>query len=512
MWNRREMRSHCLDTIVASISDVLRLKKDHPHESVASSSRCRTRRARTYGEGTADRFGASRRCVGAIDRSPASFHAQQMPVPGGTQYVRVGGQGPAVVLLHGFGDTGDMWEPLAAILVKDHQVIVPDLRGMGLSSHPEGGYEKAAQARDLAAVLDTLKVQRFQLVTHDIGNMVGYALAAQYPEPRDELGGDGCATARSGQLGRAVDQPEGLAFQLPRARRGAPGGGPRAHPSGPLLQRAVRQSRRHRRGDTRALRGPVREAWRDPQRARRPVRGVRARCRGQQGAVREGGKLTMPILAIGGDHSYGPAMKTELETVAEHVEGAVIDRTPATGSWKSNHSRRSRSSPPGWKKVKAGMKNLRGRMTPVVAILMAVSPLVFPQDASLQKRVTPAEAESLVKATAGVGTSGTARGDHHGAIRRSGESRVVQHRMKVAPKTIIKAHAHRDTRTATVVSGVWYFGYGPRNEPSALKLLGAGSFYTEPAGQAHFARTTTEGAVVIITGYGPSDQRRTQKK
>ncbi len=45
-----------------------------------------------------------------------------------------GGQGPAVVLLHGFGDTGDMWAPLAAKLVPDHTVIVPDLRGMGLSA------------------------------------------------------------------------------------------------------------------------------------------------------------------------------------------------------------------------------------------------------------------------------------------------------------------------------------------------------------------------------------------
>ncbi len=74
-----------------------------------------------------------------------------------------------------------MWEPLATILVKDHHVIIPDLRGMGLSSHPEAGYEKTAQARDLAGILDVLKIERFQLVTHDIGNMVGYALAAQYP-------------------------------------------------------------------------------------------------------------------------------------------------------------------------------------------------------------------------------------------------------------------------------------------------------------------------------------------
>ena len=68
---------------------------------------------------------------------PAAFFGQQMPVSGGTQYVRVGGNGPAVLLLHGFGDTGDMWVPLAERLVKSHAVIVPDLRGMGLSSHPE---------------------------------------------------------------------------------------------------------------------------------------------------------------------------------------------------------------------------------------------------------------------------------------------------------------------------------------------------------------------------------------
>jgi pimeloyl-ACP methyl ester carboxylesterase len=70
---------------------------------------------------------------------PDTFRARQMPVSGGTQYVRVGGQGPAVLMLHGFGDTGDMWAPVAEALVKDHTVIVPDLRGMGLSSHPDGG-------------------------------------------------------------------------------------------------------------------------------------------------------------------------------------------------------------------------------------------------------------------------------------------------------------------------------------------------------------------------------------
>jgi len=156
---------------------------------------------------------------------PASFHAEQMPVSGGTQHVRVGGSGPAVLLLHGFGDTGDMWEPLAEILVKDHTVIIPDLRGMGLSSHPESGYEKVAQARDIAAILDQLRVRKVDLVTHDIGNMVGYALAAQYPDRVSKW--------------VAMDAPlPGLGTwyaQLPRPRCRAVGCWSRAHPARPFL-------------------------------------------------------------------------------------------------------------------------------------------------------------------------------------------------------------------------------------------------------------------------------------
>jgi pimeloyl-ACP methyl ester carboxylesterase len=116
----------------------------------------------------------------AVQPFPPAFHVQEVGVPGATIHVRVGGNGPAVVLLHGFGDTGDMWAPLAARLVKDHTVVVPDLRGMGLSSHPETGYEKKNEAQDIAAVLSALKIDGpVALVTHDIGNMVGYAFAAQ---------------------------------------------------------------------------------------------------------------------------------------------------------------------------------------------------------------------------------------------------------------------------------------------------------------------------------------------
>src|ERR1700689_5141207 len=119
---------------------------------------------------------------GRIEAFPSTFHTQMVQTNGTSLFIRVGGQGPAVILLHGFGDTGDMWAPLAAELVKDHTVIVPDLRGMGLSAHPDSGYTKKNQALDIAGVMDVLKVKSADLVTHDIGNMVGYALAAQFPQ------------------------------------------------------------------------------------------------------------------------------------------------------------------------------------------------------------------------------------------------------------------------------------------------------------------------------------------
>jgi alpha-beta hydrolase superfamily lysophospholipase len=71
---------------------------------------------------------------------PSSFHTWEIQTDGAVVHVRVGGSGPAVVMLHGFGDTGDMWAPLAAELVGNHTIVVPDLRGMGLSSHPAGVY------------------------------------------------------------------------------------------------------------------------------------------------------------------------------------------------------------------------------------------------------------------------------------------------------------------------------------------------------------------------------------
>lgn len=255
---------------------------------------------------------------------PASFHGQQMAVTGGTQYVRVGGKGPAVLLLHGFGDTGDMWEPLAVLLMKDHEVIVPDLRGMGLSSHPESGYEKAAQARDLAAILDTLKVQRFQLVTHDIGNMVGYALAAQFPSRVSSWVVMDAPLPGLGTWNAQLTNPKVWHFNFrgPDVERLVAGR------ERILLDRFYNELSANPAGIDEATRVHYAKLYARPGAIHNALGGqFEAFSRDaieNQALMAKGGKLNMPILAIGGDHSYGMGMKSELAFVATHVDGAVI--------------------------------------------------------------------------------------------------------------------------------------------------------------------------------------------
>jgi alpha-beta hydrolase superfamily lysophospholipase len=111
----------------------------------------------------------------AVKPFPSTFQVRDIQANGATIHVRVGGKGSAVVLLHGFGDTGDMWEPLAEDLARDHTVVVPDLRGLGLSSHPAAGYEKNNQAADVQGVLAQLGIKHAVIVGHDIGTMVAYA-------------------------------------------------------------------------------------------------------------------------------------------------------------------------------------------------------------------------------------------------------------------------------------------------------------------------------------------------
>jgi len=116
-----------------------------------------------------------------VEPFPPAFHDQDIATNGTKIHVRVGGHGPAVVMLHGYGETGDMWAPLAANLMRDHLVIVPDLRGLGLSAKPATGYEKKLQGYDVSGVLDALHVGKVDVVAHDIGNMVAFSFVEENP-------------------------------------------------------------------------------------------------------------------------------------------------------------------------------------------------------------------------------------------------------------------------------------------------------------------------------------------
>lgn len=93
----------------------------------------------------------------------------------------VAGKGDPVLLLHGYAQNSHMWRPLIAELAKTHLVIAPDLRGFGGSDKPDGGYDKKTLAQDVHALMNSLGHKRIGIAGHDIGLMVAYAYAAQYP-------------------------------------------------------------------------------------------------------------------------------------------------------------------------------------------------------------------------------------------------------------------------------------------------------------------------------------------
>lgn len=77
-------------------------------------------------------------------------------------------------------------------------------------------------------------------------------------------------------------------------------------------------------------------------------------------------------------------------------------------------------------------------------------------------------------------------------------------RVKFPPNYVLQAHSHPEDRTYTVISGTWYVGYGDKLDPAKLKALPAGSFHTEPANVSHFVVTKNEGAIIQVTGTGPT--------
>jgi quercetin dioxygenase-like cupin family protein len=134
------------------------------------------------------------------------------------------------------------------------------------------------------------------------------------------------------------------------------------------------------------------------------------------------------------------------------------------------------------------------------ALLLAIAfaPAIHADQPVPETRLTPSDLAALP------GPSG--KGAQMSAlIGDSKQPGLYSVRVSIPPHTRVPPHTHRDNRAVLVLSGTWYVGYGAHYSPEALKELPAGSFYTEPAGQAHFTETHDEPVVLIVTGYGPSD-------
>jgi pimeloyl-ACP methyl ester carboxylesterase len=259
---------------------------------------------------------------------PKPVKARNIKTTGATLYVRAGGEGSAVTLLHGFGDTGDMWAPVATALVDHQTVVVPDLRGMGLSSQPKSGYDKRNQAHDIAQVLDRLKIETTALVTHDIGNMVGYAFAAQFPARVTRWVVIDAPLPGIGPWDDQLRNPKAWHFNF----------------RGPDVERLVKGRERiyldRFWNELSANPKKIDEATRRHY-ARLYARPGAMHCAFEQfaafaqdaednQALAAQGKLIMPILALGGDHSYKTLMADIMRFVATDVTGGVITNS---GHW-----------------------------------------------------------------------------------------------------------------------------------------------------------------------------------
>src|SRR5580692_3261820 len=401
---------------------------------------------------------------------PSSFQAKTIHSPAGADiFVRWGGTGPVVLLIHGYAENSDSWAPLAQDLMKDHTVIVPDLRGIGRSSKPSGSYDKKTQAGDIRAVVTALGYDRSLVVAHDIGNMVAYAYAASYPEKVERLA--------------VMDAPI-----------------PGIEPWSEILQNpGVWHFNFHGPDAERLVEGRERiyfdRIWNDftgnPSEPDEATRKFFAATYAQPGGMRAGfaqfaaffqdakddkifeqTKLTMPVLAVGGEKSFGPLQAVIMRHVATDVREAVV---AGSGHWL-----------------------MEERPTETVALIRGFL------DASPQVRLSPAEYDFPQHGNPGTGSSGVS--DIRTVVLKGDPNQVGVYTimLRVPAHTRIAAHSHRDDRVATVISGTWHIGYGDKFDEAKLKVLPSGSFYTEPPSRNHFAETGAEPVVVQITGFGPS--------
>ena len=414
--------------------------------------------------------------LGAAPPAPAGVEDRFADVNGVRIHYLAAGEGEPVILLHGFAQTSRMWRPLIAELAKTHAVIAPDLRGFGQSSKPEGGYDKKTMAQDVHALAASLGYRRVGVVGHDIGLMVAYAYAARHPAEVERIALmeaflPGVGDWKNVWLMRDLwhfhfygETPLKLVTGRERAYLEHFWNDFAADPKHSVgeADRAFYASEYARPGAMQAGFNVFRAFAQDA----------------EDFASFAKTSLPMPMLVLTGEKASGEFLIQQGRLVAGNVDGVVVK---GSGHWL--------------------MEEAPDQVIPELVSFLN----------STAVRLAPPDIARLNQGGAGAGTSGVA------GIRTtvlSGDPKLhglYTIRLSVPANTRIESHRHRDERSATVISGTWQIGFGPRFDEKALRELPAGSYYTEPAGRAHFARTGAEPVVVHITGYGPTDTVYTEE-
>ena len=405
---------------------------------------------------------------------PAGFTERFADVNGVKLHYVIGGKGSPVVLLHGYAETSHMWFPLMPELAKNHTVIVPDLRGAGDSSKPESGYDKKNMAVDIHDLTSKLGCNRVEVVGHDIGLMVAYAYAAQFPQGTERLVLMDAFLPGIGNWKDVWLMRDLWHFhfygEVPLA----------------LVKGRERTYLEHFWNDFAA----------DPKHSILDAdRRFYAKEYAKPGGMRAGFEyfrnfeqdakdfaelsktpLPMPVLVLTGEKASGNFLIEQTRLVATNVQGQVV---AGSGHWLIEEA-------------------------PQTVIPALIGFLDKSGAAASGLRMTALEIDTLSPKEAGAGTSGVAgirtrvlRGDPN----QPGPYTI---QLTVPANTQIEAHTHPDDRIVTVISGTWALGYGTRFDVKKLKDLPPGSFYTEPSNAPHFADTGSTPAVVQISGFGPS--------
>ncbi|QCI67956.1 alpha/beta fold hydrolase [Phreatobacter stygius] len=238
-------------------------------------------------------------------------------------HVVTGGEGPPVVLLHGFPQTWWEWRKMMPLLARRHRVIALDLRGAGHSDCPQGGYDKASLAADVHGVMTALGHERYAVCGHDIGGMVGVALAATHRDAVTHLAVLDVPVPGWSRWDALFSDPRVWHFAF-HMKLNLPErliyGREYDYVSTFISDRAFDHGA-HDAGDIELFA----KAFAQPGRTRGGLEWYRAFPRDHDNALAwKRDPLRIPVLALGGDRRWGPEMVAMMREFALDVTGGSI--------------------------------------------------------------------------------------------------------------------------------------------------------------------------------------------